>query len=89
MSGGDPSEREIITDSRPGVNQDQTRDKKRRTENMALRRQNKREKGASEMPGVPIKVEIGGFANVNPTLRRRRVGEKKQRAEQASMNGAS
>ena len=37
------------------------------------------EKGASEMPGAPIKVEIGGFASVNPTSRRRRVGGKKQR----------
>jgi len=40
------------------------------------------------MPGAPIKVEIGGFANVNPTSSRRRVGGKKQRAEQAFMNGA-
>jgi hypothetical protein len=55
---------------------------------MALRRQNERGKGASEIPGAPIKVEIGGFANVNPTSRRRRVGGKKQRAEQAFMNGA-
>ena len=37
------------------------------------------ERGASEMPGAPIKVEIGGFASVNPTSRRRRVGGKKQR----------
>ena len=49
---------------------------------MDLRRQNERGKGASEMPGAPIKVEIGGFANVNPTSRRR-LGGKKQRAEQA------
>ena len=40
------------------------------------------------MPGAPIKVEIGGFASVNPTSRRRRVGGKKQRAEQDFMNGA-
>ena len=55
---------------------------------MALRCQNERGKGASEMPGAPIKVENGGFASVNPTSRRRRVGGKKQRAEQAFMNGA-
>jgi len=40
------------------------------------------------MPRAPIKVEIVGFANVNPTSRERRMGEKKQRAEQAFMNGA-
>ena len=40
------------------------------------------------MPGAPIKVEIAGFANANPTSRSRRVGRKKQRAEQAFMNGA-
>ena len=45
---------------------------------MALRRQNERGKRASERPGAPIKVEISGFANVNPTSRRRRVGGKKQ-----------
>jgi len=45
---------------------------------MALRRQNERGKGASEVPGAPIKVEIVGFVNVNPTSRRR-VGGKKQR----------
>jgi hypothetical protein len=28
---------------------------------MALRRQNERGKGASEMPGAPIKVDIVGF----------------------------
>ena len=55
---------------------------------MALQRQNEKGKGASEMPGAPIKVEIVGFASVNPTSRRRRVGGKKQRAEQAFMNGA-
>ena len=55
---------------------------------MALRRQNERGKGASEMPGAPIKVEIVGFANVNPTSRSRRVGGRKQRAEQAFMNSA-
>jgi len=38
---------------------------------MALRRQNERGKGASEVPGAPIKVEIVGFVNVNPTSRRR------------------
>src|SRR5271154_6531597 len=46
----------------------------------------RRGKGASEMPGAPIKVEIGGFANVNPTSRR--LGGKRQRAEQALMNSA-
>jgi len=40
------------------------------------------------MPGAPIKVEIVGVANVNPTSRSRRVEGKKQRAEQAFMNGA-
>ena len=40
------------------------------------------------MPGALIKVEIVGFDNVNPTSRGRRVGGKKQRAEQAFMNGA-
>ena len=47
------------------------------------------EEKASEMPGAPIKVEIVGFGNVNPTSRRRRVGAKKRRAEQAFMNGAA
>jgi hypothetical protein len=40
------------------------------------------------VPGAPIKVEIDGFASVNPTSSRRRMGGKKQRAEQAFMNGA-
>jgi hypothetical protein len=40
------------------------------------------------VPGAPIKVEIVGFANVNPTWRRMRVGGSKQRAEQAVMNSA-
>ena len=40
------------------------------------------------MPGALIKVEVVGFGNVNPTSRSRRVGGKKQRAEQAFMNGA-
>ena len=40
------------------------------------------------MHRAPIKVEIVGFANINPTSRRRRVGGKKQQAEQAFMNGA-
>ena len=40
------------------------------------------------MPGALIKVEVVGFGNVNPTSRSRRVEGKKQRAEQAFMNGA-
>jgi len=40
------------------------------------------------VPGAPIKVEIVGCANVNPTWRRMRVGGRKKRAEQAFMNGA-
>jgi hypothetical protein len=40
------------------------------------------------VPGAQIKVEIVGFANVNPTWRRMTVGGRKQRAEQAFMNGA-
>ena len=40
------------------------------------------------MPRAPIKVGIVGFANINPTSRSRRVGGRKQRAEQAFMNGA-
>jgi hypothetical protein len=95
MSAGDTGEREIIIE-KATADQAQTkmvfrgtpREKKRRTENMALRCQNERGKGASEMLGAPIKVEIGRFANVNPTSRRRRVGGEKQRAEQAFMNGA-
>jgi len=54
---------------------------------MALWCQNERGKEASKMPGAPIKVEIGGFANVNPASRRKKAWGKKQWAEQAFMNG--
>jgi hypothetical protein len=40
------------------------------------------------MPRAPIKVGIVGFGDINPTSRRRRVGGRKQRTEQAFMNGA-
>ena len=89
MTAGDISEGEIEkVISRPGgikINRERGNEE---TVRVALRRQNERGKGASEMPGAPIKVEIVGFANVNPTSRRRRVGGRKQRMEQAFMNGA-
>ena len=58
-------------------NQDQLRERKRRNGKDGFMAPNERREGASEMPGAPIKVEIGGFANVNPTSRRRRVGATK------------
>ena len=87
MPAGDVSEGEIEKAiSRPGETKINQEGGNEETARMALRRQNERGKGASEMPGAPIKVEIGGFANVNPTSRR--LGGKRQRAEQALMNSA-
>ena len=87
MTAGDISEGEIEKAiSRPGETKINRERGNEETVRMALRRQNERGKGASEMPGAPIKIEIGGFANVNPTSRR--LGGKKQRAEHAFMNSA-
>jgi hypothetical protein len=54
---------------------------------VALWRRNGEER-ASEVPRTPIKVGIVGFGDINPTLRSRRVGGRKQQAEQAFMNCA-
>src|SRR5271155_82239 len=71
LTPGDISEGEIEKAiSRPGETKINRERGNEETVRMALRRQNERGKGASEMPGAPIKVEIVGFANVNPTLRR-------------------
>jgi hypothetical protein len=88
LTAGDISEREIEKRKPTRRNQDQPSERgNEETVKMALRRQRGIERG-QRVPRTPIKVEIVGFASVNPTSRRRRVGGKRQRAEQAFMNGA-
>ena len=88
MTAGDISGRKLNKRQPTRMNQDQPREEKRRNGKGGFTAPQRRGKRASEMPGAPIKVEIAGFANANPTSRSRRVGRKKQRAEQAFMNGA-
>ena len=80
MSAGDIREREIIIEkvTVDQAQQDQPRRRNGERKIWLYGAKTREEKGASEMPGAPIKVEIGGFASVNPTSRRRRVGGKKQ-----------
>jgi hypothetical protein len=75
----------LKNDCRPGETEI-NRERKRRNGTDGFTAPNEM-KGASEVPRTPIKVGIVGFANINPTSRRR-VGGRKQRVEQAFMNGA-